>query len=407
MIGSNEGELRDKLNKNTNIQTKNKKRDREIKSWETFWDDMIFLDKLAMIGCYESKNDKFKSLIPRIYNKKVISQHDQLYYVGFPQEANKDATGTGKSSSYIRIVEYEWINIYCNPGFVMRLKKEKNRALILPNPTKKRIKEEMRSLAAKNVTHIHKYKCPTTLTTKYCNAIFNKRGKRNSGPSITIMKGDEISLKWLYNTAVGLNNCQQWYDHVTDPSVNNKTFEVPIAGVNQNRVKPKRDLNCPTVIYTQNKQGICGISAFSSAFAYIYDKELALHIYKQRENYLASLSSSIMKMSKRSAAMKYLMEILFTKKFRKYGVRRIKQMIDWKHFINDTGYFDSIMICILKAADMSRDHIVAITKGWIFDGNLNYALKLDEDSLTWCCSQGDSDCIFVGFYEQVQIYKKT
>ena len=202
VIGSNEGELRDKLNKNTNIQTKNKKRDREIKSWETFWDDMIFLDKLAMIGCYESKNDKFKSLIPRIYNKKVISQHDQLYYVGFPQEANKDATVTGKSSSLIRIVEYEWIIIYCNTGFVMRLKKEKNRALILPNPTKKRIKEEMRSLAAKNVTHVHKYKCPTTLTTKYCNAIFNKRGKGTSGPSITIMKVDEISLKWIYNTAV-------------------------------------------------------------------------------------------------------------------------------------------------------------------------------------------------------------
>ena len=100
-------------------QAASKKREREIKRWEVFLDDMIFLDKLAMIGCYESKNDKFQSLIPRIYNKKVISQRDQIYYVGFPKEANKDETGTGKSSSLIHIVEYEWINMYCNPGFVM------------------------------------------------------------------------------------------------------------------------------------------------------------------------------------------------------------------------------------------------------------------------------------------------
>ena len=78
-----------------------------------------------MIGCYESKNDKFQSLIPKIYNKKVISKRDQLYYVGLPQDANKDATGTGKSSSLIRILEYEWIDNYCNAGFVMRLQKEK------------------------------------------------------------------------------------------------------------------------------------------------------------------------------------------------------------------------------------------------------------------------------------------
>ena len=68
----------------------------------------------------------------------------------------------------------------------------------------------MIALVAKNVTHVHKYKCPTTLKTKYCNAIFNKKGnKEKTKISITIMKGDEISLKWLYNTAVGLNISQQ------------------------------------------------------------------------------------------------------------------------------------------------------------------------------------------------------
>ena len=112
------------------------------------------------------------------------------------------------------------------------------------------------------------------------------------------MKGDEITLEWLYQTAVGLNMCQKWFDNVTDPSVNNRTFGVPIAGVNHNQMKPKRDLNCPPFTYIQNNQGIRGISAFSSEFAYTYDKELALHIYKNQDDSLASLSSSIMKKAK-------------------------------------------------------------------------------------------------------------
>jgi len=80
--------------------------------------------------------------------------------------------------------------------------------------------------------------------------------------------------------------------------------------------------------------------------------------------------------------MKHLMEILFTKTFRNYSVKRIKQMIDWQVLFKDNGYFDSIVLCILKAQDMSRDNIVAITKGWIFDGNLTYALSLNDNNLT-------------------------
>ena len=113
------------------------------------------------------------------------------------------------------------------------------------------------------------------------------------------MKGDRISLEWLYQIAVGFNMCQKWFDNVTDPSVNNRTFEVLIAGVNHNQMKPKRDLNCPPVTYIQNNQDICGISefssAFSNAFSYTYDNELALHIYKNRDDSLTSLSSRIMK----------------------------------------------------------------------------------------------------------------
>ena len=69
-------------------------------------------------------------------------------------------------------------------------------------------------------------------------------------------------------------------------------------------------------------------------------------------------------------------------------------------------YFNSIMVCILKSEDNSRDHIIAITKGWIFDGNLTSALSLNVGNLTWCCSTGKTNNMFVGFFEQVQIHKK-
>ena len=63
------------------------------------------------------------------------------------------------------------------------------------------------------------------------------------------------------------------------------------------------------------------------------------------------------------------------------------------------------MLCILKAEDMSRDHIVAITKGWIFDGDLTYALSLNDINLTWCCSQGNSNCILLGFMRKFKFVK--
>ena len=220
------------------------------------------------------------------------------------------------------------------------------------------------------------------------------------------MKGDEISEGWLYDTAVGLNNCRSWYNKVTDPSVWDKTFEVPMASVKQTSDKPKRDPTSPPVLYNQNNESICGISALSSAFAYIYESELALKIYQRRDEYLVSQSSSILKTSKKSASMKFLMEIIFQKDFGKYMVKRIKQIVHWRDFLSNTEYFHSIILCILKSTDMSRDHIIAISQGWIFDGNLTYALALNVHNLSWCAVHGTEYGTFTGFYEQVQICLK-
>ena len=101
------------------------------------------------------------------------------------------------------------------------------------------------------------------------------------------------------------------------------------------------------------------------------------------------------------------MNIVFMKQCHNYSAKRIKQMIKWTELLHDKEYFNNIMLCILKSEDNSRDHIVAISRGWIFDGNLPRALLLNVGYLAWCCSNGKRNNMFIGFYEQVQIFKRV
>ena len=64
------------------------------------------------------------------------------------------------------------------------------------------------------------------------------------------------------------------------------------------------------------------------------------------------------------------------------------------------------MLCIPKSSCFSRDHIIGITRGWIFDGNLPYAIPLNEENLTWCASHGKEDEIYTGFWEQIEVFVK-
>ena len=41
--------------------------------------------------------------------------------------------------------------------------------------------------------------------------------------------------------------------------------------------------------------------------------------------------------------------------------------------------------------------------GWVFDGNLNYAIPLSEDSLNWCASHSREGIVFDSCFEPIQI----
>jgi len=53
-------------------------------------------------------------------------------------------------------MEYEWIQENCNKAFIVSLTKQINRTQLLAKKTLGKIRDEMKTLSAKNVTHIHK-----------------------------------------------------------------------------------------------------------------------------------------------------------------------------------------------------------------------------------------------------------
>ena len=265
----------------------------------------------------------------------------------------------------------------------------------------------MASLRSKNVTRIYKYSCPTSYQMKFCNAVpVRNRKKRSKKANFEIIKSDEITREWLYITAVKLNNCKDWFDQVMDPAVTDQFFELPTAAVTKNTsIVPLKVKDAPMLRYPQQMESICGISAFSSSFYYRFDRNLGFMIYQNKQQYKESLGETLV--NKRSPAMKCLNKIIQEnpKVFRDYTVVRMKQMISWKQMFLPE-YFDNILLCIPKSSSFSKDHIIAVTKGWIFDGNLEYAVPLTEENITWTASHGKEGIVFSGFWEQVIVKKK-
>jgi hypothetical protein len=282
----------------------------------------------------------------------------------------------------------------------------RNRKLIIDTKTLKKIKDYMTKSISRNVTHIHKYLCETTRAYKYCNAIPNKEGNKNSGKDGYIkFFFDEITEEWLYHNYVQLNKCQDWYNRITDKSRGNVTFEVPAASCNHSEKIPPRIAKCPIVLYPQKNEGTCGISALSSAFAFTFEEEMAVEIFKYKEMYLKVLSNPVKK-TKKSSAMIFLMQIMEKKPFSKsFECKRLNN-VQLNELKNKNEYFYSVILCFLRSTKMSRDHIIAFSQGWIFDSNLDYAIDFSDDNLNWCVGKGKEHEVFGGFHEVVQFRKR-
>ena len=107
--------------------------------------------------------------------------------------------------------------------------------------------------------------------------------------------------------------------------------------------------------------------------------------------------------SKKSSSMKFLQRLMFIKPHSKFY--RVKNLHNtpWKDIRDKSSLYYSVVLCLPKSTTFSRDHIFAISQGWIFDSNLDYAILLNETNLSWCAGHGKDDIRFSGFHEIYQI----
>ena len=263
------------------------------------------------------------------------------------------------------------------------------------------------NLRCLNVTHIYKFKGTTDHQTKFCNVIPKQRHlaiAKDEKSSYIIVKEDIVDRKWLKELVVNSYGCQGWWNLVNNNNTLNIMYALPVSSVSASSLtKPVKDNKAPELLFPQESIGTCGISAFDSAFAYYFDRPLGAQILLFNNDYMKALSTPNTTKSKKSEALKFLSRLMNQKTYsQKYKVRRMTNMISWKELNRNTVYFNSIMTCILKSSNMSKENMIGISNGWIFDANLDYGILLNEKKLNWCTGYHE----FIGFYEQLQFEKK-
>merc|ERR1712127_847059 len=73
VIGNNIQELRENTLQKTNLETRKRKSETMINSWDLFWNDMIFLTELRSVAYYDRDSQAFQTIQHRIYNQKAIN----------------------------------------------------------------------------------------------------------------------------------------------------------------------------------------------------------------------------------------------------------------------------------------------------------------------------------------------
>ena len=88
-----------------------------------------------------------------------------------------------------------------------------------------------------------------------------------------------------------------------------------------------------------------------------------------------------------------------------YSAYRQKNMIEWTYLKNESKYYQSIIICLIKGTNGTHYNVIGIVRGWIFDSNLSFATPLDKIHLDWCSGATKNESICFCFCEMVQVCK--
>ncbi len=338
VMGNNDSANRKQIEANTKASASSSSLRKKCKAWEDFMDDLVFLKHLDKIAYMNVKEDKsfITNILPYMKNNNVYNDTQDIYFVGFPVhlKQNEFSTITENTPFYdqntvgtVRFLDERWVTKFCPTPFILNIKSSVGRKMTIPLFTKNLIQQEMGELRKIHCTHVYKYHCKISMAQKFCNVVMTKKTIHNDIP-YEIMKADNITKNWLYETVVGLHGCEAWYRDVMDPKKTDKVFPLPVASVAKIcPYVPKKIDNAPKITYPQKGEGSCGVSAFSSSFSYMFDQDLGAKIYSRKKDYMKSLGQQVEKKSRKATSLIFLSELVRSRAFKDYYVYRITKSV--------------------------------------------------------------------------------
>ena len=96
----------------------------------------------------------------------------------------------------------------------------------------------------------------------------------------------------------------------------------------------------------------------------------------------------------------------YRNKYKNFKPSRVKRpKISLSEMKYKDAYYD-IVICLIQDTKKSKDHIIGISNGWIFDSRLSFTLPLEKNNLDKVCGSLSSGDQFISFHEQIRIQLK-
>lgn len=210
--------------------------DREFKYWVGFpRTDMTFTwEDSESNAMNEDEYDENGNL--KRSSAQEASASEDLDVTSKDEEARNKRFDTHDCSSFngmARCLDWRWLRENLGRDFIRMLKENENRQCNLPDSVLDKIRENMMQFRFENINYVYKYRCQTMYQMKFCNAVTKQtvRQNRNAVDNDEILFDDEVTKDWLYTIAVEMNNCQQWYNDVVDPTTTNKVFPIPVGAV--------------------------------------------------------------------------------------------------------------------------------------------------------------------------------
>lgn len=381
------------------------------------YEDREFVDNLVSIGYVDHNCDKedIAMIFSKTKEREKIWKRDrkpEKYFIGYNQKMEKGG-----------VLQENWIIKILGETFFEDLKKSPNKMITLKQEEKNKLQEDVVNRDGFCVNAIHKYRDENTSEPKFCIAT-EVVGNDGTKTAYKIHKDKQLSVMWMNEQNLLDQSFSQFFNRVKNHNNITGTWDVPVgssaklvvknqkdpfdikSNENQTTRTPKRTHDAYSIEYEQLDYDTCGICALSSALHSLVDENFGKHLISFKEKYLEAHQNQKYNMKNQEMTM-LVHECNQVRGFYKVDLKRFKkQEYTWEQLKNDKEYW-YIVVCLLNDTAMSKDHIVVISHGMIFDSRFKYTFPLSKENLDFVCGSYKYGSSFLDFHEQFQIVKKN